>query len=53
MGDYVSDDNPVRLIEAFFKELVLKALGFKRVEAKDTRRPSYRLSTKLKYVYLY
>jgi len=54
LDDYVSDDNPVRVIEAFLEELDLKALGFKRAEAKDTGRPGYHPSTMLKiYVYGY
>ena len=31
LEDYVSDDNPVRVIEAFIDELDLKALGFEGV----------------------
>ncbi|MCJ8299520.1 MAG: transposase, partial [Pseudomonadales bacterium] len=54
LDDYVSNDNPVRVIEAFLEELDLKALGFKRAEAKDTGHPGYHPSTMLKiYVYGY
>ncbi|MGI9293641.1 MAG: IS1182 family transposase [Pseudomonadales bacterium] len=54
LDDYIAEDNPVRLVEAFVDELDLKALGFKGVEARATGRPAYHPSTLLKiYVYGY
>ena len=41
LEDYVSDDNPVRVIEAFIDELDLKSLGFEGVVPEATGRPSY------------
>src|SRR5271165_697117 len=52
LEDYVSDDNPVRVIEAFIGEHDLKALGFERVEPETTGRPGYHPATLLK-IYLY
>jgi transposase len=52
LEDYVSAENPVRVIEAFIGELDLKALGFERVEPEITGRPGYHLATLLK-IYLY
>src|ERR1700720_144551 len=52
LEDYVSDENPVRVIEAFIDELDLKALGFDGVVPEVTGRPSYHPATLLK-IYLY
>ena len=52
LEDYVSEDNPVRIIEAFIDELDLKALGFEGVAPKATGRPAYHPATLLK-LYLY
>ena len=52
LEDYVSDENPVRVIEAFIDELDLKALGFEGVVPEVTGRPSYHPATLLK-IYLY
>ncbi len=52
LEDYVSDDNPVRVIEAFIDELDLKALGFEGVVPEATGRPSYHPAVLLK-IYLY
>src|SRR5512140_1894455 len=52
LEDYVSDDNPVRVIEAFIDELDLKALGFEGVVPEATGRPSYHPAALLK-IYLY
>ncbi|MGH8657053.1 MAG: hypothetical protein ACREV4_00785 [Gammaproteobacteria bacterium] len=40
MDDYISEDNPVRVIEAFVDELDLKALGFEGIEPPTTGRPA-------------
>lgn len=52
IDDYVSEDNPVRVVEAFIDELDLAALGFKGMEPATTGRPAYHPSTMLK-IYLY
>src|SRR5271154_740123 len=52
LDDYVSEDNPVRVVEVFIDELDLGALGFAGVEPASTGRPAYHPSTMLK-VYLY
>ena len=50
--EYVSDENPVRVIDAFIGELDLAKLGFERTEPKSTGRPGYHPATMLK-IYLY
>ena len=52
LEDYVSQDNPVRLVEAFIDELDLQALGFSGATPADTGRPAYHPVTMLK-IYLY
>jgi len=52
IDDYVSDDNPVRFIDAFVKIQDLKELGFKHSELKITGRPPYNPSD-LSKLYLY
>src|SRR5271167_772099 len=52
LDDYVTGDNPVRVIEAFIDELDLGLLGFAGVQPAATGRPSYPPSTMLK-IYLY
>ena len=53
LGDYVSDDNPVRAVDAFVDGLDLGKLGF-TTEPLATGRPGYRPSTMLKiYIYGY
>ena len=39
--EYVSEENPVRVIDAFIGELDLAELGFEGVEPKPTGRRSY------------
>jgi len=54
LDDYVAEDNPVRAIDAFVDGLDLGKLGFTRVEALVTGRPSYHPTTMLKiYIYGY
>jgi transposase len=54
LDDYVSEDNPVRVIEAFVDELDLAALGFDGVVPEATGRPGYHPGLLLKiYVYGY
>ena len=52
LDDYVTADNPVRVIEVFINELDLGALGFTRSEPAATGRPAYDPATLLK-LYLY
>ncbi len=54
LDDFVDEDNPVRLIDAFVDELDLVALGFGRVDPAATGRPSYHPAVLLKiYIYGY
>ncbi len=54
LEDWVGEDNPVRVIDAFVDELDLGALGFASVDPKATGRPSYHPSVLLKlYIYGY
>src|SRR3981189_3583432 len=52
LEDYVSEENPVRVIEVFIDELDLMALGFSGMTPAATGRPAYHPSTLLK-IYLY
>lgn len=54
LEDWIAEDNPVRVVDAFVDELDLKALGFERATAARTGRPAYHPATLLKiYVYGY
>jgi transposase len=54
LDEYVSDDNPVRVIDVFVEELDLRALGFERVIPQGTARPAYHPAALLKiYIYGY
>jgi len=54
LDDYIHEDNPVRVVEAFVEELDLCALGFERAQPKETGRPSYHPAVMLKlYIYGY
>jgi len=54
LDDYLGEDNPVRVVDAFIDELDLEALGFEGATAAATGRPSYHPSVLLKvYVYGY
>jgi len=52
LDDYVGEDNPVRIVDAFIDELGLAVLGFAGVVPEATGRPSYHPVTLLK-IYLY
>src|SRR6266568_9034655 len=52
LEDYVSEENPVRVIEVFIDELDLAALGFSGMTPAATGRLAYHPSTLLK-IYLY
>ena len=54
LNDYVTEDNPVRVVDAFVDELDLQELGFEGAEPAETGRPSYHPSVLLKiYIYGY
>ena len=54
LEDYIDEDNPVRVVEAFIDGLDLEKLGFEGMIPKQTGRPAYHPSTMLKlYVYGY
>src|SRR5665213_694602 len=52
LDDYVTEDNPVRVVEVFIDALDLGALGFEGVQPAVTGRPAYHPSSLLK-IYLY
>lgn len=52
LDEYVHDENPVRVVDAFIEELDLAAMGFDGVQPAATGRPAYHPSTLLK-IYLY
>jgi transposase len=54
LDDYVTEDNPVRVVDVFVDNLDLTALGFERAIAQATGRPGYHPATLLKiYIYGY
>jgi len=54
LDDYIGEDNPVRVVDAFVEELDLQAMGFKGVDPASTGRPSYHPAVLLKlYIYGY
>jgi len=54
LDDYITDTNPVRVIDVFVDELELGKLGFDGVEPAVTGRPSYHPEVMLKiYIYGY
>jgi transposase len=54
LDDYIGEDNPVRVVDAFVDELDLEALGFEGSAAAATGRPSYHPSVLLRiYIYGY
>jgi transposase len=54
LDDYVSDTNPVRVVDVFVDELNLGKLGFDGVDPAATGRPSYHPAVLLKlYIYGY
>jgi transposase len=54
LDDWIDEDNPVRVIEAFVEGLDLGGLGFGRVDPQATGRPGYHPSVLLKlYIYGY
>lgn len=54
IDDYITEDNPVRVIDAFVETLDLKELGFKRTDPNAVGHPSYDPKDLLKlYIYGY
>src|SRR6187402_2116175 len=54
LDDYIGQDNPVRVVDAFVEELDLRELGFESAEPAVTGRPSYHPAVLLKiYIYGY
>ena len=41
LDDFIAQDNPVRVVDAFVQELDLSALGFNGTTPAATGRPSY------------
>ncbi len=53
LDDYIVQENPIRVIDAFVDSLDLTSSGFKTIPA-DTGRPAYHPSTMLKlFIYGY
>ena len=52
IDDYISEDNPVRFVDAFVEKLDLEELGFERAVAAETGRPGYDSGDLLR-LYLY
>jgi transposase len=54
LDDYVTEENPVRVVDVFVDELDLGALGFEGVDPAATGRPAYHPAVLLKiYIYGY
>ncbi len=54
LEEYITEDNPTRVIDVFVDELNLEQLGFQRAQPSHTGRPAYHPSTLLKlYIYGY
>ena len=52
LEDYIAEDNPARVVDAFIDQLDHSALGLGRVQPAATGRPAYHPGTLLK-IYLY
>ncbi|MGF6446104.1 IS1182 family transposase [Paraburkholderia youngii] len=54
LEDFIAEDNPVRIVDAFVDELDLESLGFEGAMPASTGRPSYHPAVMLKiYIYGY
>ena len=54
LNDFISEDNPVRAVDAFLEMLDLRKLGFTAVDPSATGRPGYHPGVLLKlYIYGY
>jgi transposase len=52
LEDFIAEDNPVRIVDAFVDELDLESLGFEGAMPASTGRPSYHPAVMLK-IYIY
>jgi transposase len=52
LDDFIAEDNPIRIVDAFVDELNLASLGFDGAAPASTGRPSYHPAVLLK-VYIY
>ena len=50
LEDYVTDENPVRVIDVFIDEMDFAAMGFAGVAPEATGRPAYHPATLLKSI---
>ncbi len=54
LDDYITEENPVRVVDVFVDELDLGTLGFEGVDPAATARPAYHPAVLLKiYIYGY
>ena len=54
LDDFIAEDNPVRVVDAFVEELDLQGLGFDGAQPAETGRPSYHPAVLLRiYIYGY
>ena len=54
LDDYIAEDNPIRVVDAFVEELNLHKLGFEGAQPAATGRPSYHPAVLLRiYIYGY
>jgi transposase len=54
LDEWIAQDNPVRVVDAFVEELDLERMGFERAVPAETGRPGYHPATLLKiYIYGY
>ncbi|QYD68773.1 IS1182 family transposase [Paraburkholderia edwinii] len=54
LDDFIAEDNPIRIVDAFVEELELASLGFEGATPATTGRPSYHPTVLLKiYIYGY
>ena len=54
LDDYIAEDNPIRVVDAFVEELELRELEFEGAEPAPTGRPAYHPAVLLKiYIYGY
>ncbi|PVZ29651.1 transposase, partial [Pseudomonas sp. CC120222-01a] len=54
LDDYITEENPVRVVDVFVDELDLGTLGFEGVDPAATGRPAYHPAVLLKiYIYGY
>jgi transposase len=52
LDDYIGEDNPIRVVDAFVEHLDLAEMGFARAVPSSTGRPSYHPAVLLR-IYIY